>query len=506
MRPIEILLVLANLLAFFSLVIPLPRVVRWMRYIVPLAVLMFIAQMLIEGARWAMIPVYVLTGLFFLIWLWKNFASTKPFAERKWTHRVVVYLVVILGVIGLAVSIAPPIILPVFQFPTPSGPYAVGTVTYHWTDTNRPELFSTDPNARRELMVQIWYPTQKVSSSTPAPYLQTAEAVATAEARLHSWPSFLIKQLAYVQTHSSESAPIAANKPSYPVLIYLEGFTGYRQMTTFQVEELVSHGYIVVGLDQPGAAATVVFPDGHQIAIGEGAVPPVPQMELLINQSFAPATTTPTLNGQAMPNGIIPYFAQDVSFVLDQLVFLNTTDPQGILTGKLDLVHTGIFGISLGGAVGAEACVKDPRIKACLIEDVAMPADVVQTGLQQPTMFITRPAATIELERQTAGGWPEAAIIQTLATMRAVYTSLQRDGYYVQVPGAYHIDFTDLNLLSPFLPTIGISGPIGAERAHDIVNAYSVAFFDKELMGATTTLLDVSLSQYPEVIFETRKH
>jgi len=112
--------------------------------------------------------------------------------------------------------------------------------------------------------------------------------------------------------------------------------------------------------------------------MGEGAVPPVLQMEALVNQSFAPGTTTPILNGQAMPNGIIPYFAEDVSFVLDQLASINTADPQGILTGKLDLAHTGIFGMSLGGAVGAEACLKDPRIKACLIEDVAMPADVVQ--------------------------------------------------------------------------------------------------------------------------------
>jgi hypothetical protein len=36
-------------------------------------------------------------------------------------------------------------------------------------------------------------------------------------------------------------------------------------MNTFQVEELVSHGYIIVAIDQPYAAASVVFPDGRQV-------------------------------------------------------------------------------------------------------------------------------------------------------------------------------------------------------------------------------------------------
>jgi hypothetical protein len=43
-------------------------------------------------------------------------------------------------------------------FPPPTGPYEIGTLTYHWVDTQRGEVFSPDAHARRELMVQIWYP------------------------------------------------------------------------------------------------------------------------------------------------------------------------------------------------------------------------------------------------------------------------------------------------------------------------------------------------------------
>ncbi len=501
MRPIEILLSLTNLLTFFVVALPLPRVVFWMRYVVPVALLIAVAQVLVEGPRWQMVPAYVLTGLFFLVWLLQNSVSAGGSTGQKRTNRLVVSLAVGLGVLGLVISIVLPIILPVFHFPNPHGPYGIGTVTYHWVDANRQEVFSADPKARRELMVQIWYPAKKGVSSAHTPYLHDSDAVTTALARLLKFPDFSFHYLKYVTTHAAESVPVADDTPSYPVLMFLEGITGYRQMNIFQVEELVSHGYIVVGIDQPGVAASVIFPDGHQIV-----VPSMTHvMQPLIQQSLSPAEKAPQLNVQAFNDGIIPYFAQDVSFTLDQLASLHTTDPNNILTGKLDLQHTGMFGISLGGMIGAEACLNEPRVKAGLVMDVAMTANVVQKGLRQPSMWITRDADTMRRERQTAGGWTEQDIAQTQTTMRAVYTSLPGDGYFVQILGMFHIDVTDLTGLSPIFPIIGFSGPIGGQRAHDIVNTYSAAFFDKHLKGQPAALLDGPTEQYPEVRFETRR-
>jgi predicted dienelactone hydrolase len=498
MRPVEILLLFANLLTFLVLAIPQLHAARWRGGVVLITLSLAVVQVLMEGPRWQMAPAYVLTGLFLLVWLLQSFAPVGGSVKRILTNRLVVGFAITLCIIGTGLSAALPIVLPIFQFPRPSGPYDIGTVTYHWTDASRREVFSPDKNMRRELMAQVWYPARKGSSSSHAPYLPDASDVMTAEARLHNWPDFALQHLKYVTTNAAESAPIADDQPGYPVLIYLEGLTGYRQMTTFQIEELVSHGYIVVGIDQPGAAAAVVFPDGHQIAI-TGLLP---QIMSLVNQSLSPAEKAPQLNGQTFKDGIIPYFAQDVSFTLDQLASLNTTDPKGILTGKLDLQHIGMFGMSLGGMVGAQACLQDSRIKACLIIDVAMTADVVQKGLRQPTMWITRPANTMRLERQKAGGWAEKDIVQTQTTMHAVYNSLPTDGYFVQIPGAFHIDFTDLNLLSPIFPIIGFSGPIGSQRTHEIVNAYSVAFFNQHLKGEPEALLDGPAAHFPEVIFD----
>ena len=114
-----------------------------------------------------------------------------------------------------------------------------------------------------------------------------------------------------------------------------------------------------------------------------------------------------------------------------------------------------------------------------------MPADVVQAGLQQPTMWITRDAETMRLE-----GWPQADIDQTQTTMRAAFESLRGDGYFVQVPGMFHVNLTDIPRWSPLFPRLGVTGPIDGQRAHDIINAYSLAFFDRHLKGRPAALLD----------------
>jgi hypothetical protein len=71
--------------------------------------------------------------------------------------------------------------------------------------------------------------------------------------------------------------------------------------------------------------------------------------------------TAPTLNGQTFTGGIVPYLAQDARFTLDRLAVLNQADPNGILTGRLDLRRASILGISLGGIVGTETCRGEPR-------------------------------------------------------------------------------------------------------------------------------------------------
>ncbi len=496
MRAVESLLLFANVLTFFALAVPRRRAARWTRAAAVIALLVAGVQALVEGPRWQMIPAYVLSGVFLLVAL---VTAGKPAGETNGRSRakgIAAALGAVLGVLGLAVSVALPIMLPVFRFPQPTGPYALGTVTYHWVDAARSEVFTPDPDDRRELMVQLWYPARADPSAPRAPYIPDADVVAPALARLIKLPEFTVGHLKYVTTNAVASAPVSDGQPSYPVLVLVVGLGGYRQVYTFQVEELVSHGYIVAAIDHPYAAATVVFPDGRQVAYDTRMEPPHRQPGY--NPDTAPAHN-------AFADAQFPYLAQDVFFTLDRLAALNEADPNGILTGRLDLQHAGLFGQSVGGIVGGEACLLEPRLRACLLEDAYMRADVVRAGLRQPTMWITRDADTMRLERRRSGGWSEAAIDEHLTTMRAVYESLPGDGYYVQVPGMFHVDMTDAPFLSPLASWVGFSGPIGAQRAHHIIKAYSVAFFDRHLKGQPAALLDGPAEHYPEVLVETRR-
>jgi pimeloyl-ACP methyl ester carboxylesterase len=195
------------------------------------------------------------------------------------------------------------------------------------------------------------------------------------------------------KSNARTGAPALEDRPNFPVLIFLEDITGYRQMNTFQVEYLVSRGYVVAAIDQPFVAATVNFPDGRRISGWSKE-----RMNPLIQQSITPVQPAPSLNGTAFDAGIIPYFAKDVGFLLDQIVALNRDDPNAILKSRLDLNHIGIFGVSLGGIVVAEACRTERRLRACLVMDAPMSASIMLDGLQQPSMWLTRDAQTMRNE------------------------------------------------------------------------------------------------------------
>ena len=385
---------------------------------------------------------------------------------------------------------------PVFKFEKPTGKYQIGTKIYHFTDSLRNEIFTENVGQKREMMVQIWYPTDQKSNNNFAPYIEDSKTKTTAVAELFGYPKICFSQLQYVKSNAIYNAGVSHIKEKYPVLIYLTGVNGSRQFSTFQIQELVSQGYIVAGIDNPGAVASVCFPDGRTI---KGL--PLEKIKALIDQSFENLPTTPSLNNIELQDGIIPYFSDDVSFVINCLEKINTHDLQNILTQHIDLTKIGVFGVSLGGIVAAEASVKDNRIKACLIMESRISKNVMEAGIQIPTMIITRSAETMRLERKKSGGWTEKDIEIHQYTMKNIYDRLPSDGYFIQIPKIFHIDFLDLPLWFPYGKYIGLTGEMETKQAHQIINDFSVAFFDKALMGISSEFLKYPEKKYPEIVY-----
>jgi predicted dienelactone hydrolase len=200
-----------------------PETLSWLiRLVLSAAIAATGSQVLWEGWRWQMLPAYVS-----LIALIPLFSVQGPGAR---------ILLIASLLLGGAVSAAAGCIFPVFTLPMPRGPYQVGTFVRHLIDRGRHERHAASPTAPRELMIQVWYPAKHapgVRAWYRDPRMNTLKS---AHFRL-------------VKTHSYWNLPVADEPAVFPVLLFSPSSSGFRSQNTFEVEELVSQGYIVVAID-----------------------------------------------------------------------------------------------------------------------------------------------------------------------------------------------------------------------------------------------------------------
>jgi hypothetical protein len=70
--------------------------------------------------------------------------------------------------------------------------------------------------------------------------------------------------------------------------------------------------------------------------------------------------------------------------------------------------------------------------------------------------------------------------------------------------GTQHYDFSDISLYSPLGATLGLKGPISAEREISLFNDFLIGFFDQHLVNPDSTLLANAIQEYSEVNFEQK--
>jgi predicted dienelactone hydrolase len=326
------------------------------------------------------------------------------------------------------------------MFPAPTGPYQVGRITRHWVDASRDEMLTEDTGDNRELVVRIWYPAEAEAGAELALAAEDLSGPGAADLisifNLDSSDP-VTQSFINLRTYAYQDAPVSDEQSTYPVLAFSPGWASVPEDYSIQIEELASHGYIVVSIYHPYYSGATVFPDGQIV------MPIQPGRQL----DQAPATC-----------------AQDILFVLDQLESLNTNDPDGVLNGRLDLERIGVFGSSLGGTAATLSGSLDNRVRAVLNEDGRVPAGY--TPLEQPFMLF----------RATVSPIPS-----------------QGPNYTVSVRGFEHNSFGDWPV---FVPDVG---SIEGQRTVEIVRAFILAFFDKYLKGEDSGLLDGALTDYPEI-------
>jgi hypothetical protein len=348
-------------------------------------------------------------------------------------------------------------------------------MTFQWTDPLRLEPYSADPDDRRRLMIQAWYPAQPGPDAEPAPWMDRLDVAGPVIARYLRLPDFFLDHAALVRTHSFASAPPAEGGP-FPVVLYSHGWNGFRSVNLNQSEALASEGFIAVAVDHTYGAMVTVFADG----------------EVALNNPQALPSDTPDDVYQRASEQLEATYAADLSFVLDQLELINSGALLSPLAGQLDLTRVGLYGHSTGGGAVVIACSQDPRCQAGLGQDAwlgPVPRATIAAGLGQPFMFVRSEV------------W---ATGENDALLAELYGNLAAGGYRLTIEGTRHYDFTLLPLLSPLAPALGLKGPLEGGRTLQIVTDYLVAFFAQHLKGQASPLLAGPAEDYPEVRFERK--
>jgi predicted dienelactone hydrolase len=449
MRPLELTVCIILLAYIVCLLSPSRDDTPFLSFLPLLAVVAVFCHLLFEGYRWQMWPAYFLAaGL-----------AAYQILERPWAGTTSYYAgmcAVILDFVAIFFCVS----LPIFAIPPPTGPYRVGTITKYFSDDERRDPFADKSNAPRELVVQIWYPIDKSSQGPLATYRD--RRITTV------WDA----RFAMVKSHSLLGVAPAPSVPTFPVLLYMPSWDGIRTESTYLVEDLASHGYVVVGIDHPYSSAITVFPDGR-----------IARRKFSGSEDYSSQSAFETFVRVADEQ--VEIRARDATFVLNELEKLNEESSAEILAGRLDLTRVGLLGTSFGGTAAAETCRRDRRCKAGVDLGGMVAGQSAIDGTIDPFMFVLEGPTILSQSSYTSAGSSKRREFEfatrQFAQMRA---SLSKSGgYLVVIDGMKHANFFDLPFYSPLQ-----AGHGDPRRFVQVLRKFTLAFFDWRLRGAAVPM------------------
>jgi predicted dienelactone hydrolase len=174
------------------------------------------------------------------------------------------------------------------------------------------------------------------------------------------------------------------------------------------------------------------------------------------------------------------YWAEDISFFIDQLNGLNNEDK--FFKNKLNLNRLGVFGMSLGGLASIEACLLDHRIKACVSMDGGLNGSIIKSKIKIPAMFLNS-------KKYLGYG--------NIFTNRS-----EVDCYSFTVKNSDHYNFSDYSIY-PVQAVKFLLGSIDGKKTIEIMDVVVLAFFDKYLKQKQEIDLTEQAKKFSEIEIAT---
>jgi len=350
--------------------------------------------------------------------------------------------------------------------PKPTGAMLIGRRLFFWTDESRGEELTDDPNDHRRIFVQLWYPAIKGTGSDAASYFPTQVAAAYEP---NSIPDLHLTALS--------DARIA--KGRFPLIIFSPGLGTDPLRYASIIEELVSHGYVVAAINHPYDSGSVMWPDGKKIQ-------PAKKWD-----SEAPKDWSADERKAFMDSRRIGW-ARDASFVVDQVKSLD-------IARSIDIDQLGMLGHSFGGQAASIVCASDHRFKTCANLDGLAQGNAVLpaadgTTMTQPFLFFTKVPAVTDSELQLMGidrseyleREHKRLVERWNPSFKKQIAAIPSGGYLIVYPGITHMTFSDAPLTDEHA-----TEPLKTRLERiELINKYILAFFDQELRGKRSPLLN----------------
>ena len=313
----------------------------------------------------------------------------------------------------------------------PTGRYGVGFENFHWVNQNacpdinftgkNPEDFSPENTKHcHEIVARIYYPTT-IQSEPSSPYYpplidsqiqQFKQQPSTSKAQL--------EQLTKIKSFSLEKAKNVRGK-KFPVLLFSPGFDCPSEEYENFITELVSQGYIVVGINTP-FINLVALPNGH-------VVKPVDLANVKNIDRY--------ISGK-----LVPLQSQDLIYVYNKL---HNPHSSKNLFSSMDLTHIGLFGHSIGARTLADVAYTHPA----WFQAIA-PLDIGTGSNGEPLKKLKN--ITIPVMYQIS------SLFRVISPYMPVTFGLNKNGYLVGIAPnelnhsySHHLNFTDFSTLQ-YLP------------------------------------------------------
>jgi hypothetical protein len=342
-------------------------------------------------------------------------------------------------------------------------------------------------------MVYVWYPIRHINHQSTGEYVPGARQLdkntdARAAARDEFGPRWPLIVSGSITSHAIANALPADHAGKFPVILFSHGISDTTFSYTAQIEDFVSHGYVVVAIEHTDAAGVVLFPDNHiRLYHAVPAPPPAPKNPL---QAMIASAQAGTEMG-----------AEDVRFVLNQLE--DRTIP---VARVMDFDRVAAVGHSYGGTLTARACQLDFRIKACISEDGEV--NPVGVYFDYPDhAYFKQPFLFLEI-----GQHPTDDLLARMRESRKQweqYVTHEREQLNTCTSGSYHVVLNKTGMThASFSDGLLLSATPGSPEATtaldnlSLTEALDLSFLDKVLKKEPAPLLDLNGKTPPGVRVE----